>query len=130
MADNKAHILIVDDDPASRRVLRKWLERLWRHVTVTEAQDGKAAITLALSQRFGLIFLDLKMPEPDGFAILTTLRKMAQVGHHTPIIAYTASVIHPQRARCLEAGFDDFLGKPITHEDVWHIVSRWLDMMD
>jgi CheY-like chemotaxis protein len=91
---------------------------------VVTAENGKAALKLA-SQGFDLIFMDIQMPEMDGYQTAAALRSRRET-RHTPIVAMTAGVFEDDRQRCFEAGMNDFLMKPVTPESVANILRKWL----
>ena len=123
IASKKPQILIADDRPSSRELLRLVLERAG--YDVTEAEDGARALTQAREGSPDLILLDLQMPGLDGYGVLAALRaeeRFAQV----PVLALTASAMRGDREKILEAGFTDYLAKPAAPELVRETVARVL----
>lgn len=123
IASKKPQILIADDRPSSRELLRLVLERAG--YDVTEAEDGERALTQAREGSPDLILLDLQMPGLDGYGVLAALRaeeRFAQV----PVLALTASAMRGDREKILEAGFTDYLAKPAAPELVRETVARVL----
>jgi CheY-like chemotaxis protein len=113
--------LVVDDNVVNRMVAQKLLERMgWR---VTLACSGYEALELARGKDFDLIFMDCQMPEMDGYQATRAL--IAERPLHPPIIALTANASPDDRDRCLEAGMQDFLAKPVRAQDLRAVVSRW-----
>jgi len=107
----KLKILVVDDS-ATNRMLAVGL--LGRHTDVSVAHDGRQALDMLEQHDFELVLMDVHMPVMDGLEATRTLRKReVTTGEHMPIIALTAGATSEDRARCLEAGMDDFLDKPI-----------------
>ena len=103
-------VLVVDDSEANRRLLAFYLRRLG--VSITEASDGKQACNVALgNQAFDLILLDMQTPVMDGYAAVHLMRAK---GLKTPILALTANAMKEDREKCLNAGCDDYLTKPIA----------------
>ena len=93
------------------------LERLGH--TVRVAQDGKEAIEALESDDFDLVLMDVQMPEMDGFEAVRTIRQREATTHkHIPILALTAHAMQGDRERCLSAGFDGYLAKPIRQRDL------------
>lgn len=105
-------ILVVDDEPMVREVLVTYLER--EGYAVDQAADGKAALELAASAKPDLIVLDVMLPEVDGFAVLTRLRRTSSV----PVILVTARTAEPDRIVGLELGADDYVVKPFSPREV------------
>ena len=104
-------VLVAEDNPINREVVRRQLELL--RIDVTMAENGKEAL-LALQQRsFDLVFMDLHMPELDG---RDTTREARKNGYKGPIVAMTASALPEDRESAREAGMDQFLTKPVTME--------------
>ena len=123
IASKKPQILIADDRPSSRELLRLVLERAG--YDVIEAEDGERALTQAREGSPDLILLDLQMPGLDGYGVLAALRaeeRFAQV----PVLALTASAMRGDREKILEAGFTDYLAKPAAPESVRETVARVL----
>ena len=121
----QARILVVEDQPINQVVTRKGLERAG--ATVVLAGDGRAALALLATQTFDLVLMDCQMPEMDGFEATRAIRLQEQgTGRHLPVIAMTAHAMVEDRDRCLAAGMDDYLAKPIAQEALLRGVARWL----
>jgi CheY-like chemotaxis protein len=116
-------ILIADDRPASRELLRTVLERAGYEVV--EAGDGEEALTRARESQPDLILLDLQMPKLDGYGVLAELRSDAHF-RDLPICALTASAMRGDREKILAAGFTDYLSKPAGPELLRDTVARLL----
>ncbi len=106
-----ARVLMVDDHPANRLVARLLLERLG--CTVLEARSGFQALELAQSTELDLIFMDCSMPEMDGYETTRKLRSQSQPSSKLPVVAMTAFALAGDRERCLAAGMNDYISKPI-----------------
>ena len=91
------------------------------------AENGVQAVEMAAAKTYDLIMLDCQMPEMDGFEAAATIRKLEKDNRRTPIIAATASAFVEDKARCLEAGMDDHISKPISKAAVAAILERWLE---
>ena len=87
------------------------------------AEDGKEAIEKALQQSYELIFMDIQMPKMDGYE---ATRKLRQEGITTPIIALTAYAMAGDADKCIEAGCDDYISKPIDKEELRKILSKYV----
>lgn len=103
-------ILIAEDGPSSRELICTVLDSAGYQVL--EAVDGQDALQKALHNSVDLIILDLQMPKIDGFGVLAALRK-DQRFTGTPILALTASAMHGDRERALNAGFSSYITKPV-----------------
>ena len=125
MADlaRKFLILIADDRPSSRELLRTVLER--SGYDVIEAAEGEAALERARQGNPDLILLDLQMPKLDGYGVLAELRRDSRF-RNLPICALTASAMRGDREKILEAGFTEYLSKPVGIELLRETVARLL----
>src|SRR5262249_23530476 len=105
-------VLVVEDNLVNQKVARRYLERMG--LTVTIAADGAEGVQVFASARFDAILMDVQMPILDGYAATERIRALERdLGRHTPIIALTADAMSGQTEKCLLAGMDDFLSKPI-----------------
>jgi signal transduction histidine kinase/CheY-like chemotaxis protein len=114
-------ILVVDDHPANREVARLMLTAVG--CETAEACDGDEAIAMAAAQPFDLILMDVRMPRVDGLAATRAIRA---AGNTVPILAVTADAMPEDAARCLAAGMDDHLPKPISHHALYAAMERLL----
>ena len=127
-ADSSLHaapqrILLAEDNPVNQRLAVKLLEREGHHVVV--ASNGKEAFELWQRQPFDLILMDLQMPVMDGVEASASIRRAERAsGRHVPIIALTAHAMQGDRERCLDAGMDDYLPKPIRRSDLLESIVR------
>ena len=120
-----ARILVAEDSPDNQTLLRHYL--LPTNVQVVFANQGLEAKTLALSEQFDLILMDIQMPVMDGFEATAALRKSGWAG---PILAFTAHALQPERARAMAGGFNDYLVKPIAKPALWQALERHLLKQD
>jgi len=118
-------ILIADDQPAGRDLIRAILES--SGYEVIEAADGQEALDIAVSNLPDLILLDLHMPQLDGLSVMKKLRSDPRFAA-TPIIAVTATAMRGSREAGLEAGFTDYLTKPVPIEKLRHLIARLLSV--
>lgn len=123
MKDHKL-VLVVEDNPAIREVTSRQLRRLGLDCHI--ACNGREAIEAAQVCAYSLILMDCQMPECDGFEATRKIRQHEGHGSRTPIVAITAGIMPNQKERCLEAGMDDFIAKPVSIERMKEIVSLWL----
>jgi len=103
-------ILIVEDDPKNLKLLRDLLQI--KGYSTLEATDGKQGVDLARAKIPDLIFMDIEMPVMDGFAAINIL-KADPVTKSIPVIALTAFAMQGDREKCMEAGCDDYITKPL-----------------
>jgi two-component system sensor histidine kinase/response regulator len=114
---NHLNILLVEDNAVNQRLAARLLER--RGHTVEIAGNGREALVALEKQSFDLVFMDVQMPEMDGFEATAAIRaKEKGSGNHLPIFAMTAHAMAGDRERCLEAGMDDYITKPIRFEEL------------
>jgi len=110
-------VLLAEDHLVNQKVAVRMLQHQ-RH-SVVVAPDGRLALEALRNGRFDLVLMDLQMPEMDGFEALKAIRdREAVTGEHMPVIALTAHAMHGDRERCLRAGFDGYLAKPICRADL------------
>lgn len=106
-------VLIVDDHPTNREVARLMLAPLG--CEIVEAADGIEAVDLVSTSDFDLILMDVRMPRMDGLAASRAIRALEGDTAHTPILAVTADAMPEDAARCIAAGMDGHVAKPLTH---------------
>jgi len=118
-------ILVAEDTPFNQKFILRLLER-WGHSTVL-AQDGRQAVAEFSKGRFDIVLMDVQMPEMDGLEAAAAIRSLeATSGGRTPIIAMTAYAIKGDRERCLAAGMDDYISKPIDINMLKQIINERL----
>ncbi len=117
-----ATILIADDSAANQLLIRKMLEK-YGVMHVDLADDGKKAVQMAREKAYDLILLDMEMPVMDGYQAAGWIRKG---GNKTTLIALTANAMSGDREKCLAAGCDDYLSKPIQTEALRKILRQYL----
>ena len=115
-------MLLVEDNPINRRVATKMLERLG--CSVDEAVDGRQALRSFDPGRHDIVFMDCQMPEMDGYQATAEIRGCAG-GAQTPIVALTAGSMSEDAQRCLAAGMDDHIAKPVELEALARALQRW-----
>ena len=92
---------------------------------MTVAENGADAVDCVQRDKFNVVLMDCQMPVMDGYSAATRIRAMeAGTSRHLPIIALTAHAIDGERQKCLEAGMDDYLAKPIVTRELFHLVTR------
>jgi PAS domain S-box-containing protein len=120
---NGVRALVVDDNRINQRIASINLQRL--ACEVETASDGAEAIRKVTASRYDVILMDCHMPLMDGFEATRRIRKMTGPGAATPIIALTASAMAGDRDRCLQAGMDDYISKPINVGELRRVVEHW-----
>jgi CheY-like chemotaxis protein len=115
-------ILLAEDNLVNQRLAVRFLEKDGHEVVV--ASNGEEAVAAWLRQPFDLILMDLQMPKMDGFEATLKIRSAETGAVHIPIVALTAHAMNGDRERCLSAGMDDYLSKPIRPSDLRDIVLR------
>jgi PAS domain S-box-containing protein len=119
-----ARVLLAEDEPVNRLVARGLLEQAG--LQVDEAEDGRQALALAEQHDYALILLDVRMPELNGLEAAQALRAGPRHAH-TPIVAMTANAFAEDRQRCLDAGMDDHLIKPVEPQHFYDALLHYLD---
>ena len=115
-------VLVVDDNQVNRLVANRMLAKLG--CEVVEATDGVEAVALAAAGGVALILMDCQMPELDGYAATAAIRA-AETGRRVPIVAMTANAMEGDRERCLAAGMDDYVTKPVSAAALARVVAIW-----
>jgi signal transduction histidine kinase/CheY-like chemotaxis protein len=119
----RRRILVADDNPVNQLLLRRLLERHGHDVVVVG--DGHPAVEAVRCERFDLVLMDVQMPGMDGLAAAAAIRAWeAEHGGHVPIVALTAHAGAEDRERCLAAGMDGYLAKPILVDELTAVLDR------
>lgn len=119
----KLHILLAEDNQINQRVAQTVLEK--RGHTVALATNGREAIELFARERFDVVLMDVQMPEVNGFEATAAIRQQEQAtALHIPIVAMTAYAMKGDRERCLGAGMDAYISKPINAEELLRTIER------
>jgi len=121
-------ILLAEDNVMNQRLVNIMLTKAGFRVEV--ANNGKEVVEkfAAAPDRYRLIFMDVQMPEMDGLEATAAIRNIEarQGGKRIPIVAITANALKGDRERCLDAGMDDYLSKPVHLEGVYDILKKWV----
>jgi CheY-like chemotaxis protein len=124
-------ILVAEDNPANRMVIELQLDRLGYSIQLVE--NGRMAVDAYSdnADKYGVILMDVQMPEMDGFSATHAIRRLEiSSGRRVPIIALTANAMGRDRERCLAAGMDDYISKPITQNELRRTLDRWWPSSD
>ena len=116
-------VLVAEDNVVNQKVACRLLEKLGCRVEV--AANGKEAVELVGRMPFDIVFMDCQMPELDGYDATREIRKREGAKKRTPVLAMTANAMDADRTRCLEAGMDDFISKPVHPPILRQALERW-----
>ena len=122
-AASRGRVLVAEDNIVNQKVAARILERLGYEVDV--AGTGDAAVAAVGQRNYVAILMDGQMPQTDGFEATRVIRALEGT-RHTPIIALTASAMRGDRERCLAAGMDDYVPKPVSPEQLEAVMRRWV----
>jgi CheY-like chemotaxis protein len=123
-SESSAHILLAEDNVVNQRVARAILEKAGHSVVV--ANNGRKALALLKEQPFDLILMDVQMPEMDGFEATAAIREAEKrSGEHISIIAMTAHAMTGDREKCLAAGMDNYISKPVHGPALLELVGQY-----
>ncbi|MGE3270838.1 MAG: GAF domain-containing protein, partial [Chloroflexota bacterium] len=121
-------VLVAEDNPVNQEVARRLLARLGCDADLVGT--GSAAVEASASGKYAAILMDCQMPDLDGYEATAAIRsreaRSSRLTQHTPIIALTASAMPGDRERCLAAGMNDYLSKPMTLERLADVLRRWV----
>jgi CheY-like chemotaxis protein/HPt (histidine-containing phosphotransfer) domain-containing protein len=116
-------VLLAEDNPVNQKLAVRLLEKEGH--TVAVASTGREALTAVERERFDLILMDVQMPEMDGLEAAAHIRRSeAETGRHVPILAMTAYAMKGDRERCLAAGMDSYIAKPIQPGELYQAIAR------
>src|SRR5437763_4667906 len=118
-------VLVVEDNAVNHRLATALLARMGHDATV--AENGLAAINAIAEENFDLVLMDVQMPEMDGFEATAAIRASeANTGHHLPVIAMTAHAMQGDREKCLAAGMDAYISKPVSRKELEQTIAQVL----
>ncbi|MEZ7497717.1 PAS domain S-box protein [Flavobacterium sp. Arc3] len=119
-------VLIVEDNKINMLLAKTLVKKLISNCTIYEAKDGNEAVEQYKMKKPDIILMDIQMPTKNGYEATYDIREL-EGGSSTPIIAITAGIMSGDKEKCLEAGLDDYLSKPIIEVDLEQILIKWLN---
>jgi len=118
--------LVADDYSINSELVQEMLEMMECHVD--SAEDGQQASEMHKQNNYDIIFMDIQMPVKDGYEATKEIRRFEGDNNHTPIIAITANALQGDKEKCLAAGMDDYISKPIRGENLETILTKYIEM--
>jgi CheY-like chemotaxis protein/HPt (histidine-containing phosphotransfer) domain-containing protein len=122
--DFVARVLVAEDNPVNQLVIQGMLDK--RGYTCDIVANGREALDHIARGGHAAVLMDVQMPELDGLEATARIRALEGADEHLPIIAMTASAMEGDRERCLEAGMDDYISKPLRPDQLDAVLERWL----
>ena len=119
-------ILIAEDNRINMILVKTFLNKILTNVKLIEAANGKEAVALYVDHSPNLVLMDVQMPEMNGYEASAEIRKLEQNEIRVPILALTAGTLKGEKERCVEAGMDDYLTKPVLKETLQAALDKWL----
>ncbi|MBF0467325.1 MAG: response regulator [Desulfamplus sp.] len=129
IAENKKHlkkILVVEDNETNMIVAKTLLSKLGYNAD--EAFNGKEGVDKVRSTHYDIVFMDCQMPVMDGFSATRQIREIERAGIHIPIVAMTANAMKGDKERCIEAGMDDFISKPVDPQQLAQVINKYISL--
>ncbi len=120
----RARVLLAEDNTVNQKLVAALLHRQGHEVLCVS--NGREAISAVSRQAFDVVLMDVQMPVMDGLEATAAIRELDQA-RHVPIVAMTAHAMKGDQERCLRAGMDDYLPKPISFESLRAVIERWVD---
>lgn len=119
-------VLLVDDNPVNMLLAKSIVKKLLPSSDIAEAYNGAEAVAQYNKEVPDIIFMDIQMPEVSGYEATRQIRVIESGKHHTPIVALTAGTVKGEYDRCIEAGMDDYLSKPVLVSDIAGMIEKYL----
>jgi two-component system sensor histidine kinase/response regulator len=124
----RIRILLTEDNPTNQKLVVALIKKAGHSADVVES--GQKAMEALNRTSYDLVLMDVQMPEMDGFEATKAIREMEGENKHTPIIAMTAHAMKGDRERCLQAGMDDYVSKPIEPKKLFETIKKWTQTPD
>jgi two-component system, sensor histidine kinase and response regulator len=122
----RLRVLLAEDNAVNQKIATRVLEKHGHEVTV--AADGRQALAALDRASFDVALMDVQMPEMDGFESTAAIRDLErQTGNHLPIIAMTAHAMPGDRERCIAAGMDSYIAKPLKAAELIELLEKFAD---
>lgn len=118
-------VLVVDDNPVNQKVSAAMLVKLGYRADI--AGDGVEAVSATAKHQYAAVLMDCLLPGMDGFQATAAIRLREGSGRHTPIIAMTASAMKGDQERCIAAGMDAYVSKPVKMRQLGEIIATWVE---
>lgn len=116
-------VLYIEDNSLNMRLVKKYLKGA--NLDMLEAIDGLSGINVATSELPSAILVDINLPDIDGLEVTRRLKENSATAN-IPLIALTANAMHGDRERCLEAGCDDYIAKPISRTELYGVLREYI----
>jgi len=126
-AASRLRLLVFEDNPVNQQVAAGFLTKLGHQVDI--AGDGEQGMRMLLEKRYDLVFMDIHMPDLDGFAVTRKIRRMSSDLAFIPVIAMTASAMVGDREKCLAAGMNDYISKPLDRRLLGILLEKWENLI-
>jgi len=127
-AGSPVRVLVAEDNVVNQKVAVRMLEKLGLRADV--AANGRETVRMFELLPYALVFMDCQMPEMDGYEAAGEIRRREGPGRRVAIIAMTADAMAGCREQCLEAGMDDFVGKPVAMEALFEALQKWVPVKE
>lgn len=121
--EKKMKVLVVEDTAANQQVARLMLKRLGCDVDISD--NGQSALIATENNDYDIVFMDCQMPVMDGYEATKEIRNREDSQKHLTVIAMTAHALNGDKEKCLAAGMDDYISKPIKQQDLINAIQKW-----